>query len=154
MSKCCVFFGHRWISLTQKEQELLKTIAIRLITQEHVTDFIFGKYGDFDATAYRIVSDIKRQYPHIRRVLALAYIPKKQEDMDFLKSRYDHVYLPENTEIGPARFAISRRNRTLARECDFMICYIMSASGGAYAAMRTARAKGKPIFNLYSPDPI
>ena len=94
------------------------------------------------------MSALKKIYPHIRRVLALAYIPKNQEEAEGLKSAYEHVYLPDNTEVGPPKFAISRRNRTLAKECDFMICYVLSRSGGAYAAMRTAKRNQKTVFNL------
>lgn len=149
MAKSCVFFGHRWTVLTEQEKALLHDTVIRLITKEDVDNFIFGRYGDFDLIAYRTVSEIKKEYSQIRRILALAYFPKNQEDMDFWKRSYDFVYLPENTEVGPQKFAISRRNRTLAKECDFMICYVMSNSGGAYTAMKTAKANGKKVINIF-----
>lgn len=148
MTKSCVFFGHRWIALSEQEKTLLHDTIINLITREGVEDFIFGRYGDFDAIAYKIVSELQKQYPHIRKIYAQAYIPKHQEDMDLLRSAYDYVYLPEGTEVGPQRFAITRRNRALAKECDFMICYVISNSGGAYTAMKTAKANGKNVINI------
>ena len=66
--------------------------------------------------------------------------------MDHLKRIYDFVYLPEGTEVGLQRYAITRRNRALAKECDFMVCYIISNSGGAYTAMKTAKTHGKIII--------
>ena len=134
-------------------KKLLHDTVLRLISKEDVDDFIFGQYGDFDSIAYRTVSEIKKEYPQIRRILALAYFPKNQEDMDFWKRSYDFVYLPENTEVGSKKFAISRRNRTLAKECDFMVCYVISNSGGAYSAMKTARANGKTVINLAKMTP-
>ena len=148
MAKSCVFFGHRWVVLTEQEKILLHATIIKLITEEGVEDFIFGGYGDFDSMAYRMVSDIKNDYPQIRKIYAQAYIPKHQEDMDHLKRVYDFVYLPEGTEVGLQRYAISRRNRSLAKECDFMVCYIISNSGGAYAAMKTAKTHGKTVINI------
>lgn len=68
--------------------------------------------------------------------------------MDHLKRIYDFVYLPEGTEVGLQRYAITRRNRALAKECDFMVCYIISNSGGAYTAMKTAKTHGKIIINI------
>ena len=149
MGRNCVFFGHRWVCLSEQEKALLRKTVIDLIIKEAVTDFIFGGYGNFDSSAFRIVSEIKKDYPHIRRLKALAYVPKQQEDMDYLNHVYDFVYLPQNTEVGHPRFAITRRNRALAKECDFMVCYVMSDSGGAYTAMKTAKANGKKVINLF-----
>ena len=148
MAKSCVFFGHRWVALNEQEKNLLKKVIIDLIIKENVTDFIFGGYGDFDSIAYRMVSEIKKDYPQIRKVYAQAYIPKHQEDMDHLKRVYDFVYLPEGTEVGLQRYAITRRNRVLAKDCDFMICYVISNSGGAYTAMKTAQTNGKTVINI------
>lgn len=148
LGKRCVFFGHRWISLSEQEKTLLQNTVIDLITNEGVTDFIFGGYGSFDSIAYQTVSEIKKQYPNIRRIRALAYFPRDKEDTDRLNRLYDFVFLPEGTEIGPQRYAIARRNRTLAKECDFMICYVISNSGGAYTAMKTAKANGKTVINI------
>ena len=148
VAKSCVFFGQRWISLSEQEKTLLQNTVIELITNEGVTDFIFGGYGSFDSIAYQTVSEIKKQYPNIRRIRALTYIPKQQEDMDYLNHIYDFFYLSENAEVGLPKYAITRRNRTLAKECDFMICYVMSNSGGAYTAMKTAKANGKTVINL------
>ena len=154
LGKRCVFFGHRWISLSEQEKTLLQNTVIDLITNEGVTDFIFGGYGSFDSIAYQTVSEIKKQYPNIRRIRALAYFPRDKEDTDRLNRLYDFVFLPEGTEIGPQRYAITRRNRTLAKECDFMICYVMSNSGGAYTAMKTAKANGKKVINIYTSNSL
>lgn len=148
MRKSCVFFGHRWLAFKVEERNLLKKTIIDLIEKENVEDFVFGGYGDFDSIAFEVVSEIKKDYPKIRRILALAYIPKYQAEMDHLNLIYEHVYLPEGTEVGPQKYAISRRNRTLAKECDFMICYVISNSGGAYSAMKTAKANGKTVINI------
>ena len=148
MGKSCVFFGHRCAFLSEQEKDLLRKKVIDLITKESVTDFVFGGYGDFDSIAFQIVSEIKKDYPHIRRVKALAYVPKYKEEMDHLNRVYEFVYLPKNTEAGPQRYAIVRRNRALSKECDFMVCYVMINFGGAYIAMKNAQANGKTVVNL------
>ena len=148
VAKSCVFFGHRWISLSKQEQTLLQDTITNLITKAGVTDFVFGGYGSFDSIAFQTVSQLKNQYPLIKRVRALSYFPKNQEDIDYLNQLYDLVYLPEGVEIGPQRYAITKRNRILAKECDFMVCYVMSNSGGAYTAMKTAKANRKTVINI------
>ena len=148
LGKSCVFFGHRWLAFKVEERNLLKKTIIDLIEKENVEDFVFGGYGDFDSIAFEVVSEIKKDYPKIRRILALAYIPRYQADMDRLNLIYEHVYLPEGTEVGPQKYAITRRNRALAKECDYMICYVLSNSGGSYSAMHTAQVNNKKVINL------
>lgn len=148
MGKSCVFFGHRWVFLKDDEKKALHDTIIDLINNHGVDEFVFGGYGDFDSLAYRTVTEIKKEYPHIRRTYAQAYFARNQEDMDYLNRAYEFVYLPEGTEEGPLKFSISRRNRKLAKDNDFMICYVNTEYGGAYTAMKVALANKKVVINI------
>ena len=148
MTKNCVFFGHRWVVLSEKEKTLLQKTIVDLITKQGIEEFIFGGYGDFDSAAYDVVTALKKQYPRIHRTRALAYYPKHPEDLQRFDGVYEEIYFPEGVEIGPKRYAISRCNRTLAKECDFMVCYVLCPWGGAYRAMKIAQTAGKTIINI------
>ena len=62
-------------------------------------------------------------------------------------ARFDRVIYPP-IEGAPKKFAITYRNRWIAREADLLIAYVSHTCGGAYATLRAACAKGKTIFNL------
>ncbi|MGN0919269.1 MAG: hypothetical protein ACI4OR_00700 [Alphaproteobacteria bacterium] len=109
MTKSCVFFGHRWLAFKVEERRVLKKTIINLITKENVEDFIFGCYGDFDSTAFEVVSEIKKDYPKIRRILALAYIPRYQADsVAHIQQRCPRVYL--NKSRNNMAFLLDRQN--------------------------------------------
>ena len=127
---------------------MLQKTVVDLITKEGVEEFIFGGYGDFDSIAYGVVTALKKQYPHIRRTRALSYYPKDPERLWRLDGLYEVLYLPEGVEVGLQRYAIVRCNRTLAQECDFMVCYVLCDWGGAYHAMKVAQNAGKTIINI------
>ena len=73
----------------------------------------------------------------------------QKEEKEWLEHIYDHVFTPLETIESPPRFAITRRNKFMAENCDFMICFVRNPFGGAYKAMRRAQNCGKTVFNLY-----
>ena len=148
MGQICVFFGHRFILDKGPVKARLTEVILDLIRNKNVDEFWLGGYGDFDHLAFEVLCDIQKEYPAIKRVLALAYFPKDQEDYDWKKRFYDHVFCPEGIEEGPLRFAICRRNKWLAQNADFVVCYVDTKSGGAYQALRIAKSAGKTIINL------
>ena len=78
----------------------------------------------------------------------LSYIPTNKEDYEWKERYYDHIFLPDGVEVGPQRFAITRRNRWMALNTDYMICYIKRDYGGAYVAMKTAMTHKKKVINI------
>ena len=148
MGQICVFFGHRFILDKSPVRARLTEVILDLIRNKNVDEFWLGGYGDFDHLAFEVLGDIQKEYPSIKRVLALAYFPKDQEDYDWKKRLYDHVFCPEGIEDGPLRFAICRRNKWLAQNADFVVCYVDTKSGGAAQAVRIAKSAGKTIINL------
>ena len=148
MGQICVFFGHRFIPNQSLVKAGLTDVILDLIRSKGVDEFWLGGYGDFDHLAFEVLRSIKKEHPTITRSLALAYLPTNQEDYDWKKSSYDHVFCPEGIEEGPLRFAICRRNKWLAQNADFVVCYVDTQSGGAYQAVRIAKSAGKTIINL------
>ena len=51
-------------------------------------------------------------------------------------------------EDKPKKYAITYRNRYMMEQADFVIAYVSHNFGGAYAAYRHAKRRGKTVFNL------
>ena len=92
--------------------------------------------------AARVVWELKKQYPHIKSILVLAYL-NREADMKY----YDETTYPplENT---PSRYAISKRNEWLAANADTIIAYVVYSWGGAAKTLQFAKRKRKRIINL------
>ena len=148
MSKICTFFGHRYVSLSKEQEEKLKQIIIDLIQNHNVTNFWVGGMGDFDSIASKTIRNLKKDFPHIKLEYALAYIPTNKENYEDLKRHYDSVFCPQGIELGPPRFAICRRNKTMVLETDFLIFYVKTNFGGAYQALKIAKRNNKTFFNI------
>ena len=79
--------------------------------------------------------------------VALAYLPTRKDDYDIY---HGHSFYPEGQEIGPAKFAIERRNRYLIDSADVCLCYVNHTFGGAYKFARMAKNRGLQVINLGS----
>lgn len=145
--KTCSFFGHRDI-LTNINSELFTHIEY-VIETLGVNEFYVGGYGQFDALAKDCISELKAKYPDIKLFLALAYMPTKDTYID---KTYDGSVFFDGLETGPKRFAITKRNKIMARESDVIICYIRQNHGGAYTAVNYAKNQGELIFNCLKND--
>ncbi len=144
MDKVCAFFGHReiWDDISAPLEQAIRTA----IMQYGVTSFWVGGCGQFDACAAGSVRRLKKEFPHIRLYLILAYLPMKK---DPYFCAYDSTIYPEGLEFVPKRFAISKRNRWMVENCDLVIACINRSHGGAYQAYKTAKGK-KVVLNLGS----
>lgn len=60
---------------------------------------------------------------------------------------YDLMY-PDEVAKAPPQVAILRRNEYIAKNADYIVCYINRKSGGAYKAVEIARKHDKKIINL------
>ena len=140
MGKICAFFGHRDLYediAPQIEQ------AIDSAIQHGYDHFWCGGHGAFDLCAAGTVYRLKKKYPHIKVVLIQAYLPTHP-----ISEIYDQSIFPEGVEIGPVRFAISRRNQWIIKNCDGAICYVNRQYGGAYSAYRKLLRENKILTNL------
>ena len=143
MSKVCAFFGHREIP-AGLEKPLEEQIR-KAIIEDSITSFWVGGYGQFDSLASHAVHKLKQEFPEIELLLILAYLPTEGQK---IPSIYDGSIYPEGLELIPKRFALSKRNAWMAKNCDMAICYVKNSFGGANESVRYAQGLGVPIINL------
>lgn len=127
--KICAFFGHRTVD-TDISDALHDAIR-KAITEYGVRTFCCGNKGEFDRMAAKTAFQLKQEFPDIEIIYVRAYLPKSGEK---LPECYDASIYPEGLEDVPKRFAVSRRNMWMARNCDMAIAYVNHTYGGAYQA--------------------
>lgn len=138
------FFGHRDTPSTIRPA-LQSQIEI-LIKNHNDCLFYVGNHGNFDSMVIRILSNMKRQFPHIRCVVTLAYMPSKNEGDDFPAGI--ETVVPDGIESTLPRYAIIKRNRWMVERADVVLTYVRHTTGGAYKFMELARKKQKQVINL------
>lgn len=144
MNKICTFFGHRDVD-SSIEPSLERAIR-KLIKINNVRIFWIGGYGCFDKCAARILRRLKGEYPHICTILIIAYPQQLHKYESILP--FDGFDYPPEAQLAPYRFAISGRNRYMAKNADFIIAYVNREYGGAYTALKIAQNNNKTIINL------
>ena len=140
----CTFFGHS--ECYGLDAAVLRS-AIEELIEQGVTEFVVGNHGQFDGAVFSCLQDLSKVYPEISYSVALAYLPTHKEDYDIY---HGHSFYPEGLEIGPAKFAIERRNRYLIDSSDICLCYVSYTFGGAYKFARMAKNRGLQVINLGS----
>ncbi|MGN0487694.1 MAG: hypothetical protein ACI4HO_00360 [Ruminococcus sp.] len=142
--KSCCFFGHK--DTPDEIRSKIKEEIIKLIDKECVNTFYVGNQGNFDRLVYSVLQEVSLEYPHINYTIALAYLPKDNDE--YLKDK--NTLYPEGVESVPKRFAISFRNDWMINHSDFVICYISHIIGGAVNFVNKAEKQGRKIINCYN----
>lgn len=140
----CSFFGHK--DAPQSLHPEIKAHIELLITQRNVDSFMVGNQGSFDSMVLKALRELKQAYPHICYNVVLAYVPAQKQEYELYAP--SETFLPEGIETVPKRFAISWRNKWMARESDLLLCYITHSWGGASQFVEYAKRQGKEIINL------
>ena len=138
----CTFFGHS--ECYNLDTAVLRSAIEELIGQG-VTEFLVGNHGQFDGMVFSCLQNLSKNYPEIAYSVVLAYLPTHKQACDIY---HGHSFYPEGMEIGPARFAIERRNRYLIDSADVCLCYVNHTLGGAYKFARMAKRRGLQVINL------
>ena len=151
--KICSFFGHRETTLEEDERlkPQLKAIIQNLIKNENYQIFIFGGLGDFDDLCHQVVTQLKNDYPYIKRWFCL-YDPRHEnekkrpkninydnyEEIKYLYLKYDNWY-----------DRIYYRNVEIINMSDFVIFFAEDRPrSGAYKAVKHALRKKINHINL------
>ncbi len=93
--------------------------------------------------AYGTLCKLENKYP-IEIKVVLAYLNNGQNSYyDFNKTIFPSVL--ENT---PLRYAIIKRNRYMADNCNHVICYVNNSLSNAYTFVKRAKRKGANVINL------
>ena len=127
-------------------EQHLEEVVRGLITQG-VDEFWLCEQGAFDCLARLVLKELKKEFKGISLCLLPAYHPTDAK-MDWIDEQdYDLIY-PDEVANAPAQVAILRRNDYIAKNADYIVCYITHNSGGAYKAVQKAKKYNKKIINL------
>ena len=135
--KTCFFIGHR--DAPESIYNRLLTAVERHISEYGVTDFVVGRYGNFDRLAARAVIEEKRHHVDITLTLLMPYY---HADAKSLPDGFDGSLFPDGLEIVPKRAAIIRANQYMIRHCDYLITYNKNRVGNTRKLVAEARKNG------------
>lgn len=150
--KVCSFFGHREIEVTE---ELIKELKLKiedLIINENVGIFYFGGFGMFDELCWKVVTELKLKYHHIKRIFCLSdtrHLRVNKRPKNLKREDYEEfIYLDLDFDWWYQR--IYYRNVEMINQSDIIIFYVKNTSNsGAYKAYQYAVRKKKNIINIF-----
>lgn len=150
------FIGHRKIEEKEVLRQKLKDSVINLIEKEGADTFLCGSRSEFNDLCYEVVTELKENYPRIRRIEVRAlneYIP--QIYLDITLKYYEKTVFPECVSGAGYRSYI-KRNEAMIDMCDILITYfdknysLMAGKvSGTREAVDYAQRKNKRIINLF-----
>ena len=132
--KTCFFIGHQ--DAPESIYNRLLEAVERHISEYGVTDFIVGKYGNFDRLAARAVIEEKRHHADITLTLLMPYY---RTDAESLPDGFDGSLFPDGLETVPKRAAILRANQYMTHHCDYLIAYDTGRIGNTRKLVADAR---------------
>ena len=164
------FLGHRKIKKTEDLKKRLFEMIRELIVKLEVKTFLFGSKSEFDALCLDVVTELKEEYPDIKRIYVRAEFPYINDDYrNYLLQCYDDTYYPEKIEnAGKAVYV--ERNCAMIDESDFCIVYYdenyappkrrsrqrelpdYQPKSGTKIAYDYAVKKGIKIFNVFNEE--
>lgn len=146
----CTFFGHREVYQSDIEARLEVEIE-KILKTGNEFKFMTGGMGQFDNIGAKAVRAAKRRHPNknITLVLVLPYMTNRlNTDKEYYKIYYDQVIIPEEADTAHYKAAIQIRNRWMVDQADTVIAYVCRNFGGAFASVKYAERRGKPVINL------
>ena len=148
--KTCAIFGHSEIEITNElEQKIIFTF--KELISIGVDTFYFGGLGMFDGLCYKILTELKERYPHIKRVFCLfdqRHLRYNKRPKWLKEQSYDDfIYFDLDFNWWYKR--IYYRNCAVIDRSDIVLFYAENRqNSGAYKALRYAKKKNKNIINL------
>ena len=119
----CCFFGNRTINETEELKCKLKRIVEKLITEEKVDTFLFGSKSRFNDLCLEIVTEIRKKYPHIKRIYVRAEYQFIDDDYkNYLLKDYEDTYYPQKI-IRSGRAAYVERNYEMINNSRFCVVH-------------------------------
>lgn len=154
IQKTCCFFGHREIVETEKLKKEVYDTIVNLIVNEKVEVFLFGSKSRFNSLCHTLVSEIKEQFPHIRRIYVRAEYPVISDSYKaYLLKDYEETYYPEKN-IGAGKAVYVKRNCEMIDNSKFCVvycqemCFPAGRKSGTKIALEYAVKKQKVIFRF------
>ena len=119
----CCFFGHRKIKETDELKSKLYNEIETLITYKKVHTFLFCSKSQFDDLCYKIVTELKEKYQHIKRIYVRAEFPYIDDSYkNYLLESYEDTYYPSKM-IDAGKAAYVERNYEMINNSRYCICY-------------------------------
>ena len=125
--KVC-FIGHK---NTKKTENLISSLRKTVVTliNNGVTTFLFGSGSEFNELSWEVVTELKNQYPHIKRVLIRSnyqYIDTSYKE--YLLKFYEETYFPPKIENAGKRAYVERNYEMIDRSTYCVFYYDESYS--------------------------
>ena len=144
--KTCFFIGHR--DAPESIYERLLSSVERHISEYGVTDFVVGRYGNFDRLAARAVIEAKQHHSDVSLTLLMPYY---HADAEPLPDGFDGSLFPDGLETVPKRAAILCANQYMIHHCDYLIAYDAGLIGNTRKLVAEAeKIEGLHIENIAS----
>ena len=157
------FIGHRTI---EKNEELIGLLKETIITLIHkgVSSFLFGGRGEFDNVSWEVVTQLKQNYPFVKRIYVRSAYPNidKSYEEYLLKSYEDTYFPPKLRKAG--KYSYVERNYEMIDNSTYCVFYYnenyvlkskqtsqqSNGKSGTKIAYQYAIRKKKEIINLYN----
>ena len=163
--------GHRKV---QNKEELVGRIydtLTDLVENQGADTFLFGSKGEFDRLCFDVVTEMRKIYPHIRRV----YVRAQYEEItkfyeEYLLENYEETFFPDKVH-GSNELCYIVRNFCMIEMCDMLLTYYddnylppskttknkmlahaccnKKSQSGTCMAVRYAKRRKKKIINLF-----
>lgn len=140
-------FGHSDFSGHSKFEMQLVEHQTDMLRKNINIEIYIGRNGEFDIFTASILKRKQRNFCKDSILINLV-IPYVVKDLEYFRSYYDDVILPECVEMAYPKGAITKRNKWMTDNSDLIICYVERCYGGAYKAMKYANSKGKRLLNF------
>lgn len=150
VEKTCCFFGHRNVEETEELIGNVYNIVEKLITEENVTEFLFGSRSDFYSVCHKAVSRAKEKYPFINRIYIRAEYPYIDNDYENrILRHYEKTCFPKRI-IGAGKAIYTERNCEMIKQSRFCVIYYNESTAaknsGTKAALKYAQKLEKQII--------
>lgn len=105
--------------------------------------------GNFDGSFSAAVRGLKRKYPDIKLILIKPYFSNElNTNKEYYEFTYDDVVIPDVLAGVHPKSAITKRNRWMVENSDFIVTYVYRDFGGAYDTKKYALKLGKTVFEI------
>jgi len=143
MNRICFLFGH-----ADAPETIIWDIKRAIIRCHNVcgtSDFVVGKYGNFDRMAKTALNAAKAEIPALHLWLLTPYHPAVSPVE--LPSGFDGTLYPEGMEQVPKKYAIVKANQYMIKTANAVICYCRH-SGNTKPLYDQAVKRGIYTINL------
>ena len=146
-NKICSCFGHR--EVFKDFSCVLSELLEDLILSEGIIEFWVGDMGNFDYKFASAVRILKRKYSNIKLILIKPYFSNElNTNKEYYEHYFDDVVIPDMLSVVHTKSAITKRNRWMVENSDFIVTYVCRDFGGAYSAKKYALKIEKKIFEI------